>query len=211
MRRSDVLKAMNQDKKQRVEDSFTPEEVEAAKEAMRIYHHEWYMAHKDAVNAYNRKRYADNRDAMREYRREWYNKHKDAAREYQQKCYREYNAFTRALQLLRRNRPPRSVSVRKGRFLVAKKADHEVLYELTHRLIDAETKHPRFADTPEEAMFVIFTECGEASQEVAKRGPCWEQNFEYELIDVMATCKRALLGDHKHIYGKSPDEQIKRW
>lgn len=46
---------------------------------------------------------------------------------------------------------------------------------------------------------------------VAKRGPCWEQNFEYELIDVMATCKRALLGDHKHIYGKSPDEQIKRW
>lgn len=63
----------------------------------------------------------------------------------------------------------------------------------------------------DEAMFVIFTECGEASQEVAKRGPCWEQNFEYELIDVMATCKRALLGDHKHIYGKSPDEQIKRW
>ena len=46
---------------------------------------------------------------------------------------------------------------------------------------------------------------------VGKGGPCWEQNFEYELIDVMATCKRALLGDHKHIYGKSPDEQIKRW
>ena len=59
--------------------------------------------------------------------------------------------------------------------------------------------------------FVIFTECGEASQEVAKRGACWEQNFECELIDVMAACKRALLGDHKHIYGKSPDEQIKRW
>ena len=121
MRRSDVLKAMNQDKKWRVEDEFTQEDIESAKEAMRIYHHEWYEKHKDAVNEYNRKRYAEHRDAIREYRREWYNKHKDAAREYQQKCYREYNAFTRALQLLRRNRPPRSASVRKGRFLSHKK------------------------------------------------------------------------------------------
>ena len=89
--------------------------------------------------------------------------------------------------------------------------DEEIDAFVEERLASAREKHPRFADTPEEAMFVIFTECGEASQEVAKRGPCWEQNFEYELIDVMATCKRALLGDHKHIYGKSSDEQIKGW
>lgn len=75
--------------------------------------------------------------------------------------------------------------------------DEEIDAFVEERLASAREKHPRFADTPEEAMFVIFTECGEASQEVAKRGPCWEQNFEYELIDVMATCKRALLGDHK--------------
>lgn len=196
MRRSDVLKAMNQDKKQRVEDSFTPEEVEAAKEAMRIYHHEWYMAHKDAVNAYNRKRYADNRDAMREYRREWYNKHKDAAREYQQKCYREYNAFTRALQLLRRNRPPRSASVRKGRFLVPKKADHEVLYELTHRLIDAEIKHPRFAENVDEGIRAVVEELGEVAQAISHGEPA--ERVESEMYDLLTTAFRLVRGDCNH-------------
>ena len=196
MRRSDVLKAMNQDKKQRVEDYFTPEEVEAAKEAMRIYHHEWYMAHKDAVNAYNRKRYADNRDAMREYRREWYNKHKDAAREYQQKCYREYNAFTRALQLLRRNRPPRSASVRKGRFLVPKKADHEVLYELTHRLIDAETKHPRFAENVDEGIRAVVEELGEVAQAISHGEPA--ERVESEMYDLLTTAFRLVRGDCNH-------------
>lgn len=196
MRRSDVLKAMNQDKKQRVEDSFTPEEVEAAKEAMRIYHHEWYMAHKDAVNAYNRKRYADNRDAMREYRREWYNKHKDAAREYQQKCYREYNAFTRALQLLRRNRPPRSASVRKGRFLVPKKADHEVLYELTSRLIDAETKHPRFAENVDEGIRAVVEELGEVAQAISHGEPA--ERVESEMYDLLTTAFRLVRGDCNH-------------
>ena len=196
MRRSDVLKAMNQDKKQRVEDSFTPEEVEAAKEAMRIYHHEWYMAHKDAVNAYNRKRYADNRDAMREYRREWYNKHKDAAREYQQKCYREYNAFTRALQLLRRNRPPRSASVRKGRFLVPKKADHEVLCELTSRLVDAEIKHPRFAENVDEGIRAVVEELGEVAQAISHGEPA--ERVESEMYDLLTTAFRLVRGDCNH-------------
>ena len=196
MRRSDVLKAMNQDKKQSVEDSFTPEEVEAAKEAMRIYHHEWYMAHKDAVNAYNRKRYADNRDAMREYRREWYNKHKDAAREYQQKCYREYNAFTRALQLLRRNRPPRSASVRKGRFLVPKKADHEVLCELTSRLVDAEIKHPRFAENVDEGIRAVVEELGEVAQAISHGEPA--ERVESEMYDLLTTAFRLVRGDCNH-------------
>lgn len=39
------------------------------------------------------------------------------------------------------------------------------------RLASAREKHPHFADSPEEAMFVIFTECGEASREVAKKRP----------------------------------------
>ena len=74
------------------------------------------------------------------------------------------------------------------------------------------------ADTDGGGRTVACPSCGmsgpesvDGDDEEAARGPCWEQNFEYELIDVMATCKRALLGDHKHIYGKSPDEQIKRW
>lgn len=196
MRRSDVLKAMNQDKKQRVEDSFTPEEVEAAKEAMRIYHREWYENHKDAINAYNRKRYAEHRDAIREYRREWYNKHKDAAREYQQKCYREYNAFTRALQLLRRNRPPRSASVRKGRFLVPKKADHEVLYELTHRLIDAEIKHPRFAENVDEGIRAVVEELGEVAQAISHGEPA--ERVESEMYDLLTTAFRLVRGDCNH-------------
>lgn len=196
MRRSDVLKAMNQDKRQRVEDSFTPEEVEAAKEAMRIYHHEWYMAHRDAVNAYNRKRYEDNRDAIREYRREWYNKHKDAAREYQQKCYREYNAFTRALQLLRRNRPPRSAKVRKGRFLVPKKADHEVMHELTRRLIDAEIKHPRFAENVDEGIRAVVEELGEVAQAISHGEPA--ERIESEMYDLLTTAFRLVRGDYNH-------------
>ena len=196
MRRSDVLKAMNQDKKQRVEDSFTPEEVEAAKEAMRIYHHEWYMAHRDAVNAYNRKRYEDNRDAIREYRWEWYNKHKDAAREYQQKCYREYNAFTRALQLLRRNRPPRSASVRKGRFLVSKKTNAEILCELTHRLIDAEIKHPRFAENVDEGIRAVVEELGEVAQAISHGEPA--ERVESEMYDLLTTAFRLVRGDCNH-------------
>lgn len=196
MRRSDVLKAINQDKKWRVEDEFTEEDIESAKEAMRIYHHEWYMAHKDAINAYNRKRYAEHRDAIREYRREWYNKHKDAAREYQQKCYREYNAFTRALQLLRRNRPPRSASVRKGRFLVPKKADHEVLYELTHRLIDAEIKHPRFAENVDEGIRAVVEELGEVAQAISHGEPA--ERIESEMYDLLTTAFRLVRGDYNH-------------
>lgn len=196
MRRSDVLKAMNQDKKQRVEDSFTPEEVEAAKEAMRIYHHEWYEKHKDAVNEYNRKRYAEHRDAIREYRREWYNKHKDAAREYQQKCYREYNAFTRALQLLRRNRPPRSASVRKGRFLAPKKQGHEVLYELMLRLTDAEIKHPRFAENVDEGIRAVVEELGEVAQAISHGEPA--ERIESEMYDLLTTAFRLVRGDYNH-------------
>ena len=196
MRRSDVLKAMNQDKKQRVEDSFTPEEVEAAKEAMRIYHHEWYEKHKAAVNEYNRKRYAEHRDAIREYRREWYNKHKDAAREYQQKCYREYNAFTRALQLLRRNRPPRSASVRKGRFLVSQKTSAEILCELASRLIDAEIKHPRFAENVDEGIRAVVEELGEVAQAISHGEPA--ERVESEMYDLLTTAFRLVRGDCNH-------------
>lgn len=35
--------------------------------------------------------------------------------------------------------------------------------------------------------------------------------MEYELIDVITTSIRTLLGDHKHMYSKSPDEPYKRW
>ena len=196
MRRSDVLKAMNQDKKQRVEDYFTPEEVEAAKEAMRIYHREWYENHKDAAKEYNRKRYAEHRDAIREYRREWYNKHKDAAREYQQKCYREYNAFTRALQLLRRNRPPRSASVRKGRFLVSQKTSAEILCELTSRLIDAETKHPRFAENVDEGIRAVVEELGEVAQAISHGEPA--ERVESEMYDLLTTAFRLVRGDCNH-------------
>lgn len=89
--------------------------------------------------------------------------------------------------------------------------EEEVEAFVKERLVSAREKHPHFADNPQEAMFVIFTELGEASQEVAKKGPCWKQNMEYELIDVIATSLRTLLGDYEQIYSKSPDEPFKRW
>lgn len=200
MRRSDVLKAMNQDKKQRVEDYFTPEEVEAAKEAMRLYHHEWYMAHRDAVNAYNRKRAKENKEAIRAYQRDYYNKNKKTLLDYQRKWRAdngaERKAFTQALDKLMLGRPPISVKVRKGRFLVPKKADHEVLCELTSRLVDAEIKHPRFAENVDEGIRAVVEELGEVAQAISHGEPA--ERVESEMYDLLTTAFRLVRGDCNH-------------
>lgn len=226
MRRSDVLKAVNQDKKRRVEDVFTPEEIEKAKEAMRIYKHEWYMAHKDAilararenkdairaykrewymahrdaVNAYNRKRAKENKEAIRAYKRDYYNKNKKTLLDYQRKWRAdngaERKAFTQALDKLMLGRPPISAKVRKGRFLAPKKTYVEVVYELLPRLIKAEIKHPRFAENVDEGIRAVVEELGEVAQAISHGEPA--ERIESEMYDLLTTAFRLVRGDYNH-------------
>lgn len=67
--------------------------------------------------------------------------------------------------------------------------------EEENHLRHARKKHPDFCGSPESVIFLAAAELGEAAQEAAKRGPCWRENFRYELFDLVAVCERALLGD----------------
>jgi len=76
--------------------------------------------------------------------------------------------------------------------------DEEIQLYVHERLNHAREKHPEFACDVKEAILALVSECGEALQEVVKRRPCWEENMNYELIDVITVACRILRGEHKH-------------
>lgn len=70
------------------------------------------------------------------------------------------------------------------------------VFEKEH-LDHAREKHPYFADGPKEVIFLALCELGEAAQEVAKKGPCWEVNYKSEMLDAIAILERGCLDDDK--------------